>query len=50
MKKILHPNAKNIEVDGSIYKQLYTNPNLMYDLINDLVLRWRKKSVNYEKI
>lgn len=43
MKNILHPNAKNIELEDSIYKLLYTDPNYFFYLVRDLVLEWRNK-------
>jgi hypothetical protein len=45
LKDHLHPNAKFVNFEDSIYKQLYQNSNSIFNLIEDLIIDWRRKNV-----
>ncbi|CAF0829974.1 unnamed protein product [Brachionus calyciflorus] len=50
LKNTLHPNANKIDLNDSVYKKLYNDPNYLFNILKDLVLKWRKNNVVAENI
>jgi hypothetical protein len=48
LRNHLHPKSNHIEMKESVYKQLATDPQQVFEIIRDLILQWRKANPTIE--
>jgi hypothetical protein len=48
LKNHLHPKSNRVEMNESIYKQLATNPQQIFEIIRNLIMKWREENPTVE--
>jgi hypothetical protein len=47
LSKVLHPNAIRKDLSSnSIYKDIYSRPNDLFQIVQEKVIDWRRKMAN----